>query len=68
MGFILGILIGILIGMVIIAYISKEVIDELSSLARASRTSLRRAEDKVRYLVQENKELKKLVTDSQSDN
>lgn len=68
MEFILGILIGILIGMIIIAYISKEVINELSSLVKASRSSLRRAEDKVRYLVQENKELKKLVTDLQSDN
>lgn len=68
MEFILGILIGILIGMIIIAYISKEVINELSSLVKASRSSLRRAEDKVRYLVQENKELKKLVTDGKSEN
>ena len=57
--FIFGMLLGSIIGMFIIALMSVDTINEAESLARASRKSLRRAEDKVRDLNEENKVLYK---------
>ena len=57
--FIFGMLLGAIIGMFIIALMSVDTINEAESLARASRKSLRRAEDKVRDLNEENKVLYK---------
>lgn len=57
--FIFGMLLGAIIGMFIIALMSVDTINEAESLARASRKSLRRAENKVRDLNEENKVLYK---------
>lgn len=45
--FIFGMLLGAIIGMFIIALMSVDTINEAESLARASRKSLRRAEEKI---------------------
>ena len=57
--FILGTLVGVIIGMFLMSCISVNTINEKDSLVRASRKSLRRAENKVRDFNEENKVLYK---------
>lgn len=57
--FILGIILGAFIGMFLMSCISLNTINEKDSLVKASRKSLKRAENQVRDLNEENKVLYK---------